>query len=112
MMSGACVRGLKAHHVDRGLWTASWTRVSITGVPPRADPHPALKRLGQRIRELRVAKNWTQEDLAGESGLDRSYVSGLEVGRRNPTYLNLLKIAKTFGISLLALLDVAATARR
>jgi hypothetical protein len=37
-----------------------------------------------------TAKNWTQEDLAGECGLDRSYVSGLEVGRRNPTYLNLL----------------------
>ena len=75
-------------------------------VPPRATPHPRLKKLGARIRELRIAKNWTQEDLAGECGLDRSYVSGLEVGRRNPTYLNLLRLAKTFRIPLVELLDL------
>jgi len=74
-------------------------------VPPRSTPHPALKRLGARIRELRSARNWTQEDLAGECGLDRSYISGLEVGRRNPTYLNLLRIAKTLNTALPALLD-------
>ena len=80
-------------------------------MPPRVALHPALKRLGERIRQLRTAKNWTQEDLAGECGLDRSYVSGLEVGRRNPTYLNLLRIAKTFGVSLVTLLDFGASTR-
>ena len=75
-------------------------------VPPRSTLHPRLKKLGARIRALRIAKNWTQEDLAGECGLDRSYVSGLEVGRRNPTYLNLLRLAKTFRIPLGRLLDV------
>jgi transcriptional regulator with XRE-family HTH domain len=73
-------------------------------VPPRSNVHPALRRLGERIRQLRTTKNWTQEDLAGECGLDRSYVSGLEVGRRNPTYLNLLRIAKTLGTPLVSLL--------
>ena len=62
-------------------------------------------RFGERIRQLRTAKSWTQEDLAGECGLDRSYVSGLEVGRRNPTYLSLLRIAKTLGTQLVTLLD-------
>ena len=80
-------------------------------VPPRSVPHPALKRLGLRIRELRSAKKWTQEDLAGECDLDRSYISGLEVGRRNPTYLNLLKIAKVFGVPIIALLDIGASSR-
>jgi transcriptional regulator with XRE-family HTH domain len=75
-------------------------------VPPRAASHPALRRLGQRIRRLREAKNWTQEELAAECVLDRSYVSGLETGRRNPTYLNLLKLAKTLDITLVGLLDV------
>ena len=37
--------------------------------------------------------------------MDRSYISGLEVGRRNPTYLNLLRIAKTFGTPIVSLLD-------
>jgi transcriptional regulator with XRE-family HTH domain len=78
-------------------------------VPARTTPQPALRRLSERIRQLRTAKNWTQEDLAGECGLDRSYVSGLEVGRRNPTYLNLLKIAKTFGITLVTVLDFSTS---
>lgn len=75
-------------------------------MPPRSTPHAALRRLGARIRQLRQAKNWTQEDLAGESGFDRSYVSGLEVGRRNPTYLKLLKLARSLGIPLPTLLDL------
>lgn len=74
-------------------------------MPPRSTPHPALKRLGERIRQLRQGKHWTQEDLAGECGFDRSYVSGLEFGRRNPTYLKLLKLAKTLDVPLLKLLD-------
>jgi len=80
-------------------------------VPPRSTPHPAFRRLGERIREFRAAKNWTQEDLAGESGFDRSYVSGLEVGRRNPTYLKLLRLARSLGIPLLTLLDLDRPAR-
>ena len=80
-------------------------------MPPRTVPHPALKRLGQRVRELRTAKSWTQEELAGECRFDRSYVSGLEFGRRNPTYLKLLRLAKSLGIPLLALLDIDRSAR-
>jgi len=75
-------------------------------VPPRAAAHPALRKLGQRVRRLRQARHWTQEDFAAECGLDRSYISGLETGRRNPTYLNLLTLAKTLQLPLAALLDV------
>jgi transcriptional regulator with XRE-family HTH domain len=85
------------HPVDRGQHGA---------VPPRSTPHPALRWLGARIRQLRQAKKWTQEDLAGETRFDRSYVSGLEVGRRNPTYLKLVKLARSLGIPLLTLLDL------
>jgi len=77
-------------------------------VPPRTVPHQALRKLGQRIRDLRTAKHWTQEELAGECGFDRSYISGLEVGRRNPTYLKLLKLAKVLGVPLLKLVDLTA----
>ncbi len=38
------------------------------------------KRFGQRVRTLREAKTWTQEDLALHSGLSRSYISRLELG--------------------------------
>jgi transcriptional regulator with XRE-family HTH domain len=38
---------------------------------------------GQRIRELRIAQGLTQEDLAELSDLDRTYVNGIERGKRN-----------------------------
>jgi transcriptional regulator with XRE-family HTH domain len=75
-------------------------------VPPRAKPDPALRKLGHRVRALRTAKGWTQEELAAEAGADRSYTSGLEAGRRNPTYLRLRDFAKALGVPLLTLLDV------
>ncbi len=69
-------------------------------VPPPARSHPTHRRLGHRIRTLRLAKGWTQEDLAAEGGLDRSYASGLESGRRNATCLRLLAVAKALNVSV------------
>ena len=67
-------------------------------MPPRSTPHPALKRLGARIRTLREAKGWNQEQFAAEAGIDRSYAHGLERGVRNITVLKLRQIAKTLGV--------------
>lgn len=61
-------------------------------MPGRANPF--LGQLGQRIRRLRAAKGLSQEALADEAGLDRSYMSGVERGVRNVSVLNLAKIAK------------------
>jgi transcriptional regulator with XRE-family HTH domain len=52
-----------------------------------------VKALGQRIRELRDAKGWSQERLAEAAYLDRSYLAGIERGLRNPSVRSLLKIA-------------------
>jgi transcriptional regulator with XRE-family HTH domain len=49
--------------------------------------------LGNAIRAARKRSGLTQEALALESGLDRSYVGGVERGTRNVSYLNLLRIA-------------------
>jgi len=50
-------------------------------------------RLGKRIRALRQAKGWTQEELAGTAGLHPTYIGGIERGERNLSFDNLLKIA-------------------
>ncbi len=57
------------------------------------------KRVGINLRRLRREKEWSQEDLAFESGLHRTYVSGIERGVRNPTLLILVKLAKTLGVA-------------
>ncbi len=61
---------------------------------------PLLRGLGWRVRQLRDAKGWTQETLAGRAELDRSYVAGIEAGLRNPSTKALARIARALGIKL------------
>jgi len=52
------------------------------------------KQIGARIQKVRKAAGLSQEDLALEAGLDRTYISHVERGTRNPTVIVLFKIAK------------------
>ncbi len=52
------------------------------------------KRLGARIQKLRLEKGLSQEDLAFEAGLHRTYISHVERGSRNITVMGLCKVAK------------------
>ena len=66
---------------------------------------PLLRGLGWRVRQLREAKGWTQEILAGRAGLDRSYIAGIEAGLRNPSTKALAKIARALGVTLSVLFE-------
>ncbi len=68
---------------------------------------PALVALGLAIREMRSEQGLSQEGLAHEIGLDRSYIGGIERGEHNLTLMNLLKIAQRLGIEPSALLKHA-----
>lgn len=54
-----------------------------------------LEELGVRIRARRKDLGWTQEELAANAGLDRSYVGGIERGERNITFTVLCDIASS-----------------
>jgi transcriptional regulator with XRE-family HTH domain len=56
---------------------------------------PELAELGSRIRAARKDAGLTQEELALESDIDRSYIGGVERGERNLTFTILCKIART-----------------
>ena len=58
-----------------------------------------LSALGQNVRKRREARELTQEKLAEKSGLDATYISGIERGLRNPGILNVARIAKALGFS-------------
>jgi transcriptional regulator with XRE-family HTH domain len=64
-----------------------------------------LARFGQRVRELRHARGWSQEAFADECGLDRTYVGGIERGERNVGLRNIAVIANTLGVSIAELMD-------
>ena len=71
------------------------------------------KQVGVNLQRLRREKGWSQEALAFESGLHRTYVSGIERGVRNPTLLILDKLAKTLGVAPAELLaDKSGSSRR
>ena len=53
--------------------------------------------LGRSVREARKARGMTQEGLAELAGLDRTYISGVERGVRNPTVRSLALIARALG---------------
>jgi transcriptional regulator with XRE-family HTH domain len=56
--------------------------------------------LGERVRDLRKARNWTLEQAATEAGLARSTLSKIENGQMSPTYDALKKLALGLGISV------------
>lgn len=58
------------------------------------------RKFGKRLRELREAEGWSQEEFADRAGLHRTYVSAVERGVRNPTLSVLARIAKALGMTL------------
>ena len=68
---------------------------------------PLLLGLGVAIRAIRKSSKLSQEQLALNSGLDRSYVGGLERGEHNPTVITLRRLASTLGLPLCKLLEEA-----
>ena len=55
--------------------------------------NPRRAAFGARVRELRLARGLSQEQLAERAGLHRTYVSSLERGRRNVGLDNILDLA-------------------
>jgi len=65
-----------------------------------------LKQLAAKIKEMRLRKGISQEKLAELCDFDRTYISMLERAKRNPSYLNLLKLSKGLNITISELLDI------
>jgi transcriptional regulator with XRE-family HTH domain len=59
--------------------------------------------LAKNVREARLARDWTQEDLAEASGLHRTYISQLETASRNPTIDVLERLSAALRVSIEAL---------
>lgn len=70
-------------------------------VPKRVEQ--VMKALGTRIRELRQYRGWSQEFLAEEAEMHRTYLWGIEQGLRNPSVRHLSQLADALNVSIAAL---------
>ena len=59
-----------------------------------------LKKFGERVRQLRKARGFSQQSFAAACGLDRTYIGGIERGERNVALRNIEMIARTLGLSV------------
>ena len=60
---------------------------------------------GKRVRELRKAKEMSQKEFASLCGLDRTYISGIERGKRNVSLQNIHVIARALEVRLVDIFD-------
>ena len=59
-----------------------------------------LKALGQRIRELRSTKGYSQEAFADHCGVHRTFMGTIERGESNLSFQNIAKVATSLDVSL------------
>jgi transcriptional regulator with XRE-family HTH domain len=57
-----------------------------------------LKAFGERVRETRLQKGLSQEQLARLANIDRTYIGGIERGERNAGIKNVWRIADALGV--------------
>lgn len=62
-------------------------------------------RFGQRIKEIRLKQNISQEELAFRCGLSKNYISDVERGTRNISLKSIEKIADGFAINIKELFE-------
>lgn len=65
---------------------------------PMITDNEIYKAFGQRLREIRISKSLSQEELSGRADLDRTYVSGCERGKRNPSLKTIIRLANALEV--------------
>ena len=72
----------------------------------------AKRALADRLRDLRHEKGWSQERLAEEASMHRTYLAGIERALRNPSLENLVKLANALGVTVSELFGGEAKRQR
>ena len=79
---------------------------------PTRVPSPLLRAFGRAVRRLRTARGVSQERLAEEVGIHRTYIGDVERGLRNVGLLNIDRIAQALATDLAGLMTVVEEERR
>ncbi len=68
--------------------------------------HKTLVAFGEKVRNMRIDKGLSQEQLSFDADLHRTYIGMIERGEKNITLLNIEKLAKALNVSIAQLLKV------
>ena len=60
---------------------------------------------GEKLRSIRTSKQLSQEKLAELADLDRTYISSVELGKRNISIVNICRLASALEIKITVLFD-------
>ncbi|MFM0178734.1 helix-turn-helix transcriptional regulator [Paraburkholderia aspalathi] len=77
----------------------------MTYSPAARPSQTARSILATKLRKLRAQRGWSQEDLAAESGLDRSFVAHVEREARNVSIDNIERLSIALGVQVFELLQ-------
>lgn len=89
--------------IERGLMVVTSlasARLTYEWNVKKTDPRIVF---GKHVAALRKERGWSQEQLALESGLARSYLGGVERGQRNISLLNIYRLAESLSLPPAAL---------
>lgn len=64
-----------------------------------------LRKFGNKVRKLRKAKGWSQEELGERAKLHRTYIGSIERKERNISLLNVERIAKALNVKIKDLIE-------
>jgi transcriptional regulator with XRE-family HTH domain len=65
----------------------------------------ALRRLGARVRKLRLERDLSQESLAFDAGMHTNHLSSIERGEANPSFLVLVALAKVLRVTVAEIIE-------
>lgn len=71
-----------------------------------------IKAIGERIREIRLSKGLSQEELSYSSDLPLSQIGRIERGENNPTISSLYAISQALNVELKTIIDVSFTEKQ
>ena len=81
------------------------TQVTTTALGKFTAETDPVAKISNRVKELRVERGWTLEELSSKSGVSRSTLSKLERDQASPTYDVIQRLAKGFGLSVVEFFD-------
>ncbi|WP_323139988.1 helix-turn-helix domain-containing protein [Massilia phyllosphaerae] len=71
----------------------------------KTEQDPLCRQFGENLAKIRHAQNFSQLKLSLDSGLARSYIGDIERGVRNPTLVNIFRIADTLKVDVRVLFE-------